>query len=295
MRYLAGWVLLCVLLSSVARAADDPNLIVVTEDIHEGAIPRSSQVYKAVLMNLQEQMHTRGFDVFDESAFPVMKFVGRQSDAVLMGAAKSVMNPPLDVMLVFTLYARVDTRSAVHKVRAITTGRLLNVKTGQFLGAFETQSGETWTIAANCLSACQQDVLSKYGKILAQELGAVLAEKLDWLINGGESTTGSNGFVTGYSLIFNNLPSEAVNEITNALPALNGYAMHRPSIILDHQAEFWFESSANAADIKRQITQLVNDSVSGIEVNMAGNTLSFIKREKKPRPENFIKPVPDSL
>ena len=56
MRYLAGWVLLCVLLSSVARAADDPNLIVVTEDIHEGAIPRSSQVYKAVLMNLQEQM-----------------------------------------------------------------------------------------------------------------------------------------------------------------------------------------------------------------------------------------------
>ena len=173
---------------ATAHAADNPNLLVLGEDADRDTVPRDSRVFKRVVGALANQMHDNSFDVYDETAITLDNFEQgrvRRSDVEIIDIARSVKKPPIDVAVIFSIYASAKDTSYTTKVTARIEGRLLNVQTGKRLGNFEVDSGKRWNAPRNCDRECILEVVGDKTRVLANDLGAVLAEKLAWMVDAG--------------------------------------------------------------------------------------------------------------
>ena len=271
---------------SSATAADKPNLLIMGEDADKDTVPRNSRVFKRVLAAVTDQMNQVGFDVYDETAVTLDNFKQgrtRRTDAELIDIARSIQRPPIDVAVFYSIYASINKKSYTSKVKVRIEGRMLHAKTGQFLGNFEEISPREWNAPADCTRECVLEIVGKYSKILANELGAVLAEKLAWLANPGVDSD-HEGIPNAYTLIFDNFTPEEMLDIEEYLVIFSGYKSHRPIYSSQTRAELWYESDIKSAKLNRNLTKMLERlDLRGV-VKFSGNTYTIKKitlRNKK--------------
>jgi len=281
--------------TTVSHAADNPNLLVMGEDADEDTVPRNSRVFKRVVGALANQMHDNAFDVYDETAITMDNFEQgriRRSDAELIDIGRSVKRPPIDVVVMFSIYASAKDKGYTTKVKARIEGRLLNVKTGKRLGNFEVDAGKYWNAPADCNRECILEVVGDKSRVLANDLGAVLAEKLDWMVDGGQSgggreRSGTNSMMTEYSLIFDNYSAEDFADMEEYLVIFSGYHSHRPIEMRHTRSELWYKSSIGTAKLQRNLKKMLAELDLRGMVTFEGNTYTvknIALRGKKRKP-----------
>lgn len=166
-------------------AVDDLNILIMGEDADRDTVPRGSGAFKSVFAALSDQLRDKGFNVLDETAAlgGLSRGGVQRTDAQVIDIARAVEDPPIDAAVVFSIHA--SAKHAFYQTRVIARipGRLLNVKTGERLGDFQIElpkhkADRKWYAKSLCRTECILEVVGKNAAILAEGLGAELAERL---------------------------------------------------------------------------------------------------------------------
>ena len=278
-----------------AIAGEQPNILIMGEDADEDAIPRNNRVFKRVLNALANELDLEGFNVYDEVAVTLDDFTQgrvRRTDAEIIDVARSVKNPPIDVAVIYTIYASAQETSYTLKIRARVEGRLLNVRSGKRLGNFEVKLPQVVNAPTNCARECILEIVGERAKVLAQDLGLVLAKKLDHLspVSGSDVIAVEDNEAAGlshaYSVVFTNFSSQEINRIEEYLAAFSGYRHHRPVTASLNTNEYWYETNSDSARLNRNLRLMLDLMGADGRVVFSGNqfTLEKIRQRKGAAP-----------
>jgi hypothetical protein len=280
-------------------AADTPNILVMGEDADNNTVPRDSRVFKVVLSSLQSQMHNKQFNVYDETAVTLESFTQgrvRRSDAELLDIARSITRPPIDVVVVFSIYASMQKLDYTSKIKSRITGRMLNAQTGKFLGSFEVESGNLSNAPKNCSRECLSEILASKGTVLANDLGAVLAEKLAWLVNdappdSAPNRKASNNMFADYYLVFDGFNAHEYMAIEEYLVIFSGYESLRPTEQRYTRTSILYRSRSSSAKLSRNLKKMLEELGMRATVNFEGNTFEMKRitlrgKDQPPQAEN---------
>lgn len=183
----AGLALVFALSAAPAQAQAKPNVVVMGEDADEDAVPRGNRIFQRVIAELSETMNLRGYNVYDETAV-AMGFTQpnrvRRRDAELIEVARAVSSPPLDVVAIFQIYASASKSaySDIVRPQVRIPGRLLNVRTGQSLGAFEVAGLQLPPLPQGCDRECLLERVGAEAKTIAGDVASALTAKLDGFV-----------------------------------------------------------------------------------------------------------------
>lgn len=266
-------------------AADRPNILIMGEDVDEDTVPRKSRVFKRVLNALSNQLHDVGFDVYDETAVTLGEFVqgnSRRDDAELIDIGRSIQQPPIDVVVIFSIYASIDKKDHISKLKSRVEGRLLQVKSGQRLGNFEVKAPNNATVPVDCSRECILENVGDEAKILASDVGAVLSEKLAWMV--GEE--GDSQLANGFTLTIDGFSPEEVMDMEEYLVIFSGYMSHRPIYSTPRRSEIWYQSTIDSAKLLTNLKRVLKElELSGM-VLFSGNAYTI--RKTKPRKKKKV-------
>ncbi|MFP6757222.1 MAG: hypothetical protein VCC99_03255 [Alphaproteobacteria bacterium] len=273
-------------------AGEQPNILIMGEDADKDTVPRSNRVFKRVLDALANEMNNEGFNVYDETATTLDDFAQnrvRRTDAEIIDIAKSVKRPPIDVVVIFSIYASADKLSYTTKIKTRITGRLLNVQSGQRLGNFEVELPRPDNAPVKCNRDCILETVGKNARVLGMDLGVVLAKKLDWLSpasGGGKAVAGDGktGMSTAYTIIFSGFTPDDITSIEEYIVAFKGYEHHRPVTQSLRTNEYWYETSSDSARLSRNLRLMLDHIDVDGRVTFRGNTFQVDKiTERKKR------------
>jgi hypothetical protein len=271
-------------MSAPASAGEQPNILIMGEDADTDAVARKNRVFKRVLNALANELNDEGFNVYDEAATTLDDFAQdrvRRTDAEVIDIARSVKRPPIDVAVLFTIYASGKKLSYTTKIRTRITGRLLNVKSGKRLGNFEVELPQPDNAPVKCNRECILETVGKNARVLGMDLGAVLAKKLDGIspASSASSATGDDkaGMSSAYTIVFSGFTPDEITSVEEYIVAFKGYEHHRPVSQSLRTNEYWYETSSKAARLSRNL-RLMLDHV-GVEgrVAFSGNTFQVDK------------------
>ena len=266
-------------------SAEQPNLLVMGEDADKDTVPRNSRVFKRVLNALASEMDDVGFNVYDEPAVTLGDFAQgrtRRTDAELIDIAKSLKRPPIDVAVIFGIYASEDKLSYTTKIRTRVEGRLLNVKSGKRLGNFEVELPEPKNAPVFCNRECLLETVGKNAKMISRDLGVVLAKKLDWLVKDSGSRKpvverDKGGLASAYTLIFEGFTPDEISDIEEYIVAFKGYEHHRLVKNTMRHAEYWYESGSVVARLNRNMRRMLDHLGVEGRITFAGNKFTVEK------------------
>ena len=263
-------------------AAEKPNIVIMGEDADKDTVPRNSRVFRRVLDALSNQLNEEGFDVFDETTVTLDKLAQgrtRRTDVEIIDIARSVKRPPLDVAVIFQIYASADQLTYTTKVKTRITGRLLAVKTGQRLGNFEVDSLGEWVAPVKCPRECILEVVGTNARILANDLGAVLTAKLAHLIDSGENVANlkTGGIPQAYTVVFDGFNKTDINDIEEYLVVFSGYKRHRPTYSSPRRHEVWYESDISSGRLNRNLKKMLDHLDLRGTVTFSGNSFTVKK------------------
>jgi hypothetical protein len=267
-----------------ADAADRPNLMVMGEDSDKDTVPRGSRVHRRIEEAIKEQLHTRGFNVYDETAVTLGTAAPgrvRRADAELVDVARGIQRPPLDAVVIFATYASAEQLSYTTRIRARLAGRLLAVRTGQHLGNFEVDVADV-RAPADCSRECVLETVGDQAKLLAQDLGAVLAVKLKSLTVAAvpaapASSLQPGGLPTAYTMLFNGFEVADRRGIEEYLVSFSGYQTHRPVRSGGTFVEYWYETAADSARLERNLGLMLDHLGLRGRVALSGNKVTVDK------------------
>lgn len=269
--------ILMVTASTFAMAADKPKLLIMGEDNARNAIERDSPVFRRVVNALTNQMHDIGFDVYDESVLTAEGFAqnrNRRSDSELVDIARSIERPPIDVVILFSLFADTQAKGYTTKIKTRIEGRMLKVNTGQRLGNFEVASPKALNAKPDCDRNCLLEIVGDNAKSLANELGYTLGQKLDWLVNG-VNKNGAAILASEYVLKFENFDAQDRMDIEEYLVIFSGYKGHRPVQTMATSAEYWYESTIGTAKLNRNLNKMLKHLDMRGMVSFSGNEFTI--------------------
>ncbi|MEQ8249206.1 MAG: hypothetical protein RID42_16115 [Alphaproteobacteria bacterium] len=268
---------------SGALAQDQINIIVVGEDADEDSVPRFSRIFQRVQDALIEELNIAGFDVYDETAASLGNFAQdrvRRTDAELIDVARSVTRPPIDVAVIFTIFASVEELRYTTRVHARVTGRLLNVKTGKRLGNFEVDSPRAWNAPVDCPRDCILETVGRYAKVLAEDVGDALSIKLADLVEGdddGQAARGSEGLGGAYTLVFRGFDADEMLDVEEFLVVFGGYKRYRPVFTGGRHREYWYETDSTSARLSRNLEKMLDHLDVRGQVNFSGSEFRVTK------------------
>ncbi|MCC2113451.1 MAG: hypothetical protein KDJ16_15565, partial [Hyphomicrobiales bacterium] len=186
------------------------------------------------------------------------------------------------------------------------TGRLLNVATGQALGNYEVAygPGQLPPLPVQCNRDCVLEHVGMQAKKIGQDVGAVLAQKLDFLSPArpqGSATTviqapaggmsgmsgattvitapsdTCTGLTTAYSLTFTGFLPEEITRIEEYIVSFKGYDHHRPMRAQMTSTEYWYESCTDSARLNRNLRLMVEQMGLNARIGMVGNKITVDK------------------
>ncbi len=246
-----------------ATAGDNLNLLVMSEDADKDTIPRDSRVFRRVITGIQNQMVDEGFDVYDETLVTMDNYEQgrtRRSRPEILDIARSVTNPPMDIVTNFLIYASVNEVGYTAKVRVRIDGEILHVKSKKYLGNFEGVSPREWNISPKCAKSreCVLEEVGEKARIIANDVGAVLAEKLAWMdAGGGSGSGGGSQLETAYELVFDGFDPDEVMDMEEYLVKFTGYKNHRYSYNSKRRAEIYYEGTTSSSRMNRNMNKML--------------------------------------
>ncbi len=270
-----------------SMAIEKPNLLIMGEDADEDTVPRNSRVFRRVLDALSNELHDEGFDVFDETAVSLDDFAQgrvRRTDAEIIDIAKSIKRPPIDIAIIFTIYASARDLNYTTKIKTRVSGRILKVGSGQRLGNFEVESPREWNAPADCPRECLLETVGKYSKTIARDVGSVLAEKLASLYDSGDEAVSNSGNLTnGFSLVFEGFSPDDMFDIEEYLVVFQGYKTHRVVYSGRRHHEYWYESGIAATRLNRNLRKMMDHLGISARVGFSGTeyVMTKISQRKK--------------
>lgn len=290
--------------ASSAMAQGKPNIVVMGEDADEDSVPRGNRIFQRVVTELSETMNLRGYNVYDETAV-AMGFTQpnrvRRRDAELIEVARAVQNPPVDVIAIFQVYASASKSgySDIVRPEVRIPGRLLNVRTGQSLGAFEVAGMQLPPLPQGCDRECLLERVGAEAKAIAGDVAGALTAKLDGVVAprragvGGASPgsaaadlgTGTpmpgqaatpsaeacGGLPTAYTVRLNGFSVQEVQAAEEYMAAFRCYEHHRPVRSGASSAEYWYETRADSARLGRNLRLMLEHLGAGGQVQFSGN------------------------
>ena len=247
--------------TGAAQAGEQPNIIIMGEDADKDTVPRNSRVYKRVLDALVNEMNDEGFNVYDETAVTLDDFAQgrvRRTDAEIIDIARSIKRPPIDVAVIYSIYASAKKLSYTTKIQTRITGRLLNVRSGKRLGNFEVELPQADNAPVKCERECILETVGKNARVLGMDLGVVLTKKLDWLAARSDDKHDKDGhdddgLASAYSLVFTGFTPDDITSIEEYIVAFRGYEHHRPVSSSLRNAEYWYETKSKSARLNRNL------------------------------------------
>jgi hypothetical protein len=268
---------------SYAYGSDSVNLLIMIEDADKNSVPRDSQINKRVHASISLQLNQVA-DVYDETSLTLDTYRQgrvRRSDAELLDIARSITRPPIDIVVVLSTYASVTTSEYAKKARARVEGKILNAKSGQFLDSFEVQSPRSWSIPYACdRQTCILEEMGDEAKVLGDELGLILAEKLNWLLNGeieDNRIALATEMFNDYYLTFDGFSAQDMANIEEYLVIFSDYISHRPTQQRHTRTTLLYRSASGTAKLSRNILKLLEELNMRATMNFEGNSFS-VKR-----------------
>jgi hypothetical protein len=161
-----------------------PNVLIVSDDADPGTVPRNHPIFNQVFEAVSEQLIARGFHVIDETSAGLGVLDPnrvRRSDPELIEGARSLDRPPIDVLVIFQIYASVKPGrvAGIERPRIRVAGRMLTIRGNQRLGSFEAGDDvEFAPLPRNCDRECLFERVGTGAKLVGASVGAVLATKL---------------------------------------------------------------------------------------------------------------------
>ncbi len=276
------------------------NLVVMSDDADTDTVPRNSRIFNRVQLQLSEYLNTRGFQVYDETSIagginPPGRV--RRRDAELIEVARAAPTP-LDAMAVYQIYASVR-RSPAANIRfpeVRIAGRILNVRTGQFISSFEVGGFQLPALPNPCDRECVLENVGSHSRVLATDLGSALASKLESFARPGGSTAeaGKDGAAAGgataaatadgcvalpsdYQIILRDFRTSDVNKIESGFVRWGCYQRHRTVSMTDNGATFFYSTTADSARLTRNFRLMMELEGINAQVNFSGNTLTVTR------------------
>ena len=267
----------------------NPTILIMAEDGDGESIPRKSRISTRILNELVTQLDTRGFDVYDETAVTLGTHTqgrSRRTDAELVDVAKSIHRPPIDVVVFFEVFANVTRKTYQNELRLRTVGRLLSVGDGRRLGNWEAKLPEdrdqVWLLPDRCFPEgqavrrdCLLEAVGDDARILAQEVGAIISEKLEANLGSPSSSGQDDGLKRGFNLVFDGFSSRDYRDMEDYLTIFSGYVRHRPTRSSHLHHEVWYESKIKTSRLERNLHKMLELLEIPYVLKFSGNTYTI--------------------
>jgi hypothetical protein len=292
-------VLACLVMGAGAAAAQSPrlNVVMMGEDADASSVPRSNRVFTRVQQEIMEQMNTRGLQVYDEVAVSLeITNPGRvrRRDAELIDVARTVSRPPLDVLVVFQIYASGNKSpvSDIVKLRIRVAGRMLNVRTGQSLGSFEVIGQDLPPIPPGCNYDCILEHVGNEAKPIAGEVSSALYDKLAAFVGPTIAAVPTApvavplqaapasvcpGLTNAYVFKLNNFAAAEVSQIESFIGAFSCFETIRPIRSSGSTAEYWYESRIDQQRLTRNLQGMKDAMGVNFQIQFSGNAVNLTK------------------
>jgi hypothetical protein len=289
--------------SAPAVRADQPTLAVVSEDADTDTVPRNSRIFNRVLLALAEELNLRHYTVVDE------KIAGmeistpdrvRRRDTELIDIARALRRPLVDAIVVFQIYAstRPSLNSDIVRAQVRIPARMIDVRSGRLLGAFEISDLDLPALPRRCDRECLLEVMGDNARIIAHDLGIALAQKLDaWTVPPGPGPVAGLGpdpaligrgppgpgpgpgcnFSTAYSITFEGFSPQEITEVEDFLSRQPCYEHLRIVSAQGARAEYWYETSTLAAVLNHDIRVKLDEMGLPNQIQFAGSTMRIVK------------------
>jgi hypothetical protein len=307
-RLMLGFALL-LSFAAVAHAQSNSriNLLVMSDDADPDTVPRNNRIFNRVQLQLSEYLNTRGFQVYDETSVslgiaPTARV--RRRDAELIEIARAVPTP-VDAMVVYQIYAsaRRAVAADIRFPEIRIAGRVLNVRSGQFIAAFEVGGFQLPALPNPCSAECLLETVGTHSRLLAGDLGAAIAQKLEGFARpsgGGTAAVGKDGIVLGGGAGGGAAPVAAGGDGCNSLPTdymiqlrdftatevdrIEGefvrwgcYRAHRATQTTSTSADYFYTTSADSARLTRNFRLMLELVGLNGQVNFSGNRVVVAK------------------
>lgn len=299
---------LALLLSFAAAASAQSvnsriNLLVMSDDADPDTVPRNNRIFNRVQLQLSEYLNTRGFQVYDETSLalgiaPTARV--RRRDAELIEIARAV-STPVDVMVVYQIYAsaRRAVAADIRFPEIRIAGRVLNVRTGQFIAAFEVGGFQLPALPNPCGAECLLETVGTHTRVLATDLGAAIAQKLegfarqsgtagagkDGIVIGGgaggglaqANTEGCANLPTDFQIQLREFTTAEVDRIESEFVRWGCYRTHRVTGMTATSADFFYSTSADSARLTRNFRLMMELVGLNGQITFAGNRVVVSK------------------
>ena len=285
-------------------AADQPNILIMSEDADADTVPRGSRVFNRVQRAIESEMQIEGFSVFDETAVSLDITSPNKSgrtDAELLTIARRIQTAPIDVIVVFQIYANSEKNpyADISDLRARVSGRMIDIRNGRALGNYEVSygPGELPPLPPNCDRDCVLEKVGDESKRIARDVASVLAKKLDYLSptaaapsNGSVTNTaadtskvGCTGMSAPYSLTLIGFEDNELNEIEKTISTFSGYLHHRPVRVTATEATYWYETCSDSSVLVQNIRAMIEMMDTEANVTLVGGKIEVdhIRKPKK--------------
>lgn len=290
---------------SVVASAQSPNsrinLLVMSDDADPDTVPRNNRIFNRVQLQLSEYLNTRGFQVYDETSLALgitQTARVRRRDAELIEIARAV-STPVDAMVVYQIYAsaRRAVAADIRFPEIRIAGRVLNVRSGQFIAAFEVGGFQLPALPNPCSAECLLETVGTQSRVLAADLGAAIAQKLEGFArpSGGAAAVGKDGIVLGGAAPVaaggdgcNSLPTDfviqlrdftatEVDRVESEFVRWGCYRAHRATQMTSTSADFFYSTSADSARLTRNFRLMLELVGLNGQVTFSGNRLVVSK------------------
>ncbi|MEG3766405.1 hypothetical protein [Alteromonas sp. 14N.309.X.WAT.G.H12] len=272
--------MLCVLFLMSLPAYATPSLVVIGADGDESTIAQSDPIYSRVTTAIVEQMVFRGFTTYaDKDIFTLdYQTTGKRDDKRVKELARSIQRQPVDILVQFSIHLytpenRYKTRKAV---KARLVGKLIYIATGESLGSFETKASDSWFVPSDCTSVCLSESVGHYASWLAEELGAVLAEMLEYEVN-------RPGFAYKHQINFIKMTDDDIARFIATLPQMEGFV----NVVQYKNIGVMLSSRQSREKVAAELQKLVSDWPHPLGVEQLGSVFnvsvntSSVEQEKQ--------------
>lgn len=166
-------------------AAENLNVLVLGEDAGEDAIDRRSDAFQAIVAALATRLQEQGHTVVDEAEGlgGYIKGTVQRSDARVLDLAGYITDPPADAAVVFSVQGEVKHIFFQTRLIGRMAGRVLDVASGERLGAFQIELPEhkadrNWYVTALCPEECILKTIGNNADKIADEIAAAVSASL---------------------------------------------------------------------------------------------------------------------
>lgn len=216
------------------------RIVVLGEDTDPNSVPRSNEVYKRVVAELQQSLIREKITVIDEDMIAVKLGFSYNQDRTKQELIQtlSLANETTDATvrtrlgMIFAVFPNIQEMSMTRKLTVRVRGQIYDLKTLRALSSFEVSAPEAITLPLKtdlCNRLCVEEKVGEVSIELARELGSVLHQKLHIVIEDSSYAGDMAGSPTGgvaagdgvlesvYTLEFNLMQNSDVLRVVRAL------------------------------------------------------------------------------